>query len=353
MKRKSIILIAVVVVLGVVAALLLHRYNRPSTFKQDYNVADTAAVTRVFMSDKQDNCVLLSRNSQKGGQWLVDNSYAASQPMIDLLLETLNSMRIREQVNRAAVPNVIKALSSRSTMVEVYQKRYAINWFGGRVRLFARERLAVTYFVGHETQDLMGSYVYREGDKVPYIIHIPGFRGFLGPRFVADPIVWRSHSIVNLNVRQIAEVRLEIPAEPAESFAIRSEGDGFAMYMLGSGQRVDGFDTARVAQLLASFVNLNFDEYAVAVPQVELDTTFARQPRTILTVTDTGGRSCELRTYIKYTNPNDLLAMPDPEMYDVFDLNRLYAIIDKTDTVLIQYYVFDNILQPASYFSRR
>ena len=42
--------------------------------------------------------------------------------------------------------------------------------------------------------------------------------------------------------------------------------------------------------------------------------------------------------------------MPDPEMYETFDLNRLYAIVDRKDTVLIQYYVFDNILQPASYF---
>ena len=42
--------------------------------------------------------------------------------------------------------------------------------------------------------------------------------------------------------------------------------------------------------------------------------------------------------------------MPDTTMYSVFDLNRLYAILDNKDTVLIQYYVFDNILQPASFF---
>ena len=34
----------------------------------------------------------------------------------------------------------------------------------------------------------------------------------------------------------------------------------------------------------------------------------------------------------------------------MFDLNRLYATIDDKDTVLIQYFVFDNILQPASFF---
>ena len=60
-----------------------------------------------------------------------------------------------------------------------------------------------------------------------------------------------------------------------------------------------------------------------------------------------------LKTYIKYSNPDDLRAMPDTTMYQVFDLNRLYAILDDKDTVLIQYYIFDNILQPASFFLGR
>ena len=42
--------------------------------------------------------------------------------------------------------------------------------------------------------------------------------------------------------------------------------------------------------------------------------------------------------------------MPDTSMYQMFDINRLYALIDNKDSVLIQYFIFDNILQPASFF---
>ena len=42
--------------------------------------------------------------------------------------------------------------------------------------------------------------------------------------------------------------------------------------------------------------------------------------------------------------------MPDTTMYQVFDMDRLYAVLDQKDTVLIQYFVFDNILKPASFF---
>ena len=78
----------------------------------------------------------------------------------------------------------------------------------------------------------MGSFMFRKGDKVPYIIHIPGFRGFLTPRFVTDPLKWRSHTIVDLDVKAIERIELEIPADQSESFAVVRDGDGFYMELL-------------------------------------------------------------------------------------------------------------------------
>lgn len=352
MKKRNIILITIatiVLVAAIVTALMLSR----APFKQDYHIEDIASVTKLFLADKENNEVTLTREGDS--TWIVDGTYAANQPLVDLLLETLHTMRIRQQVNKNAIPNAIKDLAAHSIKVEVYQKVPFINWFGGRLKLFTREKLTTTYYVGRETQDMMASFMFREGDDVPYIIHIPGFRGFLTPRFVTDPLQWRSHTIVDLNVKEIERVELEIPEQEQESFAIVREGDGFAMEMLQSHQRVDGFDTARVAQMLSSFTWLNFDEFASIVPNSFADSCVTGMPRAILRITDIHGNTTQLKTYIKYNNPDDLKAMPDPNMYETFDLNRLYAILNhgadsQTDTVLIQYFVFDNILQPASYF---
>lgn len=347
MKKKNLILIAAAVLVAVAALIIALLGSRKATFDQDYHVEDIASVTRIFLADKQDNEVLLSRTADS--VWVVNGTYAANQPLVDLLLETLNTMRIRQQVNRNAVPTIIKDLAAHAIKVEVYQQVYRINWFHGKLRLFPHEKLTVTYFVGRETQDMMASYMFREGDKVPYVIHIPGFRGFLTPRFVTDPLKWRSHNIVDLNVHAIERVELTIPDMPEEDFAIQREGEGFYMQLAGN-RRAAGFDTARVAQMLSSFTWLNFDEFAAIVPNSFADSCVTGTPRTILHITDTAGHTTELRTYIKYNNPADFAAMPDSAMYEVFDLNRLYAIINNQDTVLIQYYNFDNILQPASYF---
>lgn len=345
MKKRNLIIIAAVVVVGIVALVVALNGRRTSTFKQDYNIEDIDAVTRIYLADKQDNEVLLTRVGDSS--WIVDNTYPANQPLVDMLLETLHTMQIRQQVNRNAVPNVIKDISARSVKVEVYGRAPRISIFG--LDLFEHEKRLTTYYVGRETQDMMASYMYREGDKVPYVIHIPGFRGFLTPRFVADPLKWRSHTIVDLNVNAIREIDLQIPSMPSESFAVVNNGAGFDLVPTVTGQPVPTFDTSRVAQMLSSFTWLNFDEFAAIVPNSN-DTSLTAAPRTILTVTDTAGHRTEVRTYIKYTNPDDREAMPDSTMYNTFDLDRLYAIINQKDTVLIQYFVFDKILQPLSYF---
>lgn len=351
-KKKNTIILIVAAAAIVIAACVALWGSRTSTFKQDYHIEDIASVSRVYISDKENNNVLLERvdGTAPDSAWLVDGEHLASQPMVDLMLETLHSMRIRQQVNKNAVANVINRISASSVKVEVYQTLPFINWFGGRLQLFPHERLTATYFIGFETQDQMASHVYRKGDKVPYIIHIPGFRGFLAPRFPTSSTAWRSHRIVNVDIKHLSRVELAIPARPEESFAIYREGDDFRMELTSPRRPVEGFDTVRVAQLLSSFTNLNFDEYVSAVPNASPDSSLAQAPRTILRITDTEGRTREVKTYIKYVNPDDQKAMPDPELYEAFDVNRLYAIIDGSDTVLIQYFTFDNILQPASYF---
>ncbi len=349
-KKKNLIILIAVVVIGVVAFVIARHGSKDATFKQDFHVEDIDAVTKIFLADKQNNHVLLERVADTTADtvWTVDGLYPASQGMVDLLLETLHDMRIRQQVNKNAVPQAIKIISAHAIKVEVYQRRYFINWFDGKFKLFPHEKLTVTYYVGHETQDMMACHMFRQGDKVPYIIHIPGFRGYLTPRFVADPMLWRSHNIVHWDIHHLQSVKLDITESPEESYMVKRDGDGFVF--LKGNTPIPTFDTARVAQMLSCFANLNFDEFASRVPNSKMDESFASAPKAILHVTNTEGKSHEVKTYIKYNNPTDSLVMRNGEMYEMFDLNRLYAIIDSKDTVLIQYYVFDNILQPASFY---
>ena len=97
-KKKNLVILAIVVVIGIVALLVARHGAKPATFDQDFHIEDIDAVTKIFMADKQDNQVLLQRvaDSTSDTMWTVDGIFPASQPMVDLLLETLHDMRIRQ-----------------------------------------------------------------------------------------------------------------------------------------------------------------------------------------------------------------------------------------------------------------
>lgn len=70
-RKKNIVIISVAVILAAVAAWIALRGLRTSTFEQDYHIEDIASVCRVYISDKENNNVLLERNDVDS-TWLVN-----------------------------------------------------------------------------------------------------------------------------------------------------------------------------------------------------------------------------------------------------------------------------------------
>jgi hypothetical protein len=80
------------------------------------------------------------------------------------------------------------------------------------------------------------------------------------------------------------------------------------------------------------------------------DSIVATTPFHILTVTDMSGNSTLIKTYHKEATSDEL------EMYDdlsPYDKDRLFVLFnDGKDFALIQFYVFDKVLRPLSYFMK-
>ena len=139
MKKNRKFIIAVLIL--AVIAITLFLTNSKSTFKRelsDFAVDDTSSVTKVFMSDKNNNNLTLTRIEQ--GKWLVDDKYTGSKVNIELLLGTMLGLQVKETVPRAAMEYVIKDLATISVKVEIYQWKYRINIFDW-VHLFPHEKL--------------------------------------------------------------------------------------------------------------------------------------------------------------------------------------------------------------------
>ncbi len=347
--KKNRIIIFIVIILAIVAVVLIFTRS-DKTFQgalSDFTVQDTSTVTKIFMSDKNNNTVTLARES--GNQWVVNDKYPASRQNIEMLLQTMHTLAVKEPVSQAAHNSVIRELSVNSVKVEIYQKVYWIDLFN-TIRWFPYEKLTKVYYVGGATQSNRGTFMLMEDSSIPFVTYIPGFRGYVSPRYKPMENVWRDFKVFRKGLPEIASVQMEIPGKENESFVITNNGNtSVSLYSYPEKQSIPDFDTLAALNFLSGFRNLNFEAVLNNSASVNKDSILASTPFLIITLTDTSGVINSVKTFFKEgygdvdMNGNEIL----------YDRDRLYALVnDGDDFVLIQYFSFDRVLRPRSFFMK-
>ena len=349
-KQKNLYGLIAIVLLGLIVSVVWLANSKTTTIKQNYHIENVDSIVKITLKDKLGRNIVLVR--KQDSLWVVNKDYECNQSTMQGFLETFANMRIREDVPKAAVNNIVKSLASNGVEVSIYTEDYLIDfWF---IHLFKRIHLDRTFFVGYETQDRLGTYMLKKGDKVPRIVHIPEFRGYLSSRFNTDPDAWKSHNIFRYKQSEIQQLTIDIPNQKSQSFSLKNNGKGFD-FLDFNGQRINNFDTAKVVALLSSFVNMNYESVANNINKAQKDTIFTHTPLYVITINDKKGKKETMTIYLK--PGEDEVEIEDPRQgffVAMSDINRCYALTSKTkDTLVMQYFTLDNVLQPASYFIHR
>lgn len=322
MKKNTIILM-IILILGIIVIVFATRTSSSSVKKElrDFAVEDTASITKIFMVRKDLAEVTLTRS---GNRWLVNDQYLVRQDAIDNLLKTLYRVRIKSPVSKSMMDNAVKMLATRNTKVEVYEGK----------------KLIKTIYVGGPTQDQMGTFMMIEGSSVPFIIHIPGFIGYLSSRFFTDERSWRSTEISRYNFNDIAAVSVENPARPEESFRIENLGNSrFEIRSLSGRPNPAPLDTIGSKFYLSQFERLNFEFFADSIPEPDLTFVKTAQPYRTVTLEDRNGLIRTIKAW-----PRSGMGKEDVEGNLLqTDDERMWGLIDDKDWVVIQYYVFNPI----------
>jgi hypothetical protein len=347
MKKNRYFLIVVIILALIVMVLMLT--NTTTTFKRalsDFAVNDTSNITTIFMSDKNNNTLKITR-TLPGVNWIINDKYPGQKFNIDMLLETMLNLKVKEPVPMAARNNMIKELSVSSVKVEIYQWVYRIDFPG--IRLFPHEKLTKVYYVGGATQNNLGTYMLMQHSSEPYVIYLPGLRGFVSPRYIPIEKYWRDYKVFKKNLHEIASVKIEFPSIPDQSFMVGNDRNGsLDLIALSDKKRIDNFDTIKLMNFLSAFRNINFEALLNDMDQHKKDSILASPPFTIITLTDKNGIVNKIKTFHKKNASGETDYKGNPVPYD---LDRAYALVnDGQDFTLIQFFVFDRILRPLKYF---
>jgi hypothetical protein len=347
MKKNIYILIAVAVLAALALILILSRTTTTlQSESSDFALNDTSNVTRIFMSDKNNNTLTLTRKDAKN--WVVNDKYVASPFNISMLLQTMLEIEVSMPVAKAARNNIIRQMAANSVKVEVYQEVYRINLFK-KIRLFRHEKLTKVYYVGGATPNNRGSYFLMDGSEEPFVVILPGLRGFVTPRYMPIEKYWRDYTVLKRTLPQIRTVIMEVPGAPQESFMIENSVRSFALLDYPGRSPVQGpVDTVAIMNFLNGFRNLNFEVLLNDLEKVRKDSILSLPPFINITVTDTAGETRVIHTFRRPADPGatDMNGKPLP-----YDMDRFYALINNDqDLVLAQFFVFDKVMRPKSYF---
>jgi hypothetical protein len=260
MKRNTIIIL-IVLVLAIIA-VVLYQMNTTSTIKSEesaFAVEDTSLVTKIFIADKNNNSVTLSREGS--GQWLVNGRYLAHDVKVASMLSTLHNLSVRAPAPLTSRNSVITRMAGIAKKVEIYEYAPGFNLFG-LIKTGWKERPVKTYYIGDQTPDNQGTYMLMEGTDSPYIVYIPGFRGFVSARYSPFPTEWRDHTVFKTRFKDIASVEIEYPYEPEKSFRVVNNPDrSQELYDLQTGEKIPGYDTARMLGFMTSFHDIRFESF--------------------------------------------------------------------------------------------
>ena len=349
-KKNKNILLGSVSIAVVALAVVVIGTRKSGTLDADlksFAVKDTASITKIFLANSVGNKTLLDKTS---GTWIVNEKYNPVMNNVLDLLDCIQNIEIKAPVAKSAQENINKQMAINATKVEIYYTDYRIKLPRLKLWKFTNKK---TYYIGQPTQDNMGSYAIMEGAKMPCVVYLPGFRGFVTPKYSSVEDEWRSHLIVDLKLAQIQEITSTDFENPDNSFRIvRSGNRNFDMIHSTTNQRLVPYDTLKLLDHLSDYRNLNYEAIDNTLSQAEKDSIFNGKYKE-LTITDTRGNKTTITMY-HLSNQYDTVSYESSiDIMDAYNRDRFYAVINgnKDEICLCQYFVFDRIIQPFDYYT--
>ena len=313
MRNKKIFFISIVIIL--LFCLFFIEENKTSSFNTElFSVTDTLSINKIIMSDRYDNEIELRRNNN---QWIVNDSYLVRNDAIKTLLSTLKNIRIKNLLSNEIEKNIEKQISTLGVGVIIYNNNKKIN----------------SFIVGPSTRDHLGTYVYHFKTKKTYSTHIPGFNGFLSPRFgiQANRIEinnWRNPTLINYQPNLIDSIFSYNFSNSAKSFKlICGKENNIKNYQ---NEIIKDVNFGTLNLFLNSFTNLNVEKYLNDTLKNNLN-----NPSKKLIIYSKNN----IDSLVFYTINSE----QDDDTND-YNIKRKIAIKNNEDICLVQDYVFNKVL---------
>ena len=309
-NRVLLYLILIIIGIGIIGIMKFMK----NEVKQDFSIQDIDSISKIVLSDKKGTNITLKKGIY---DWYVNDTYKVRYDAIQSLLSTINKIELKRTVPKSKLNSVVTNLATKGVTINIYTKN---------------KHPEKKYIIGGNTPDHLGTYMILDDSHEPVITHIPGFHGFLSPRYgiQADQLnlnTWRSTKVFALNKNHIKEISLYHFNKPEESFTL----SGSPLSLKDNNGNIVNLDNARSINFFNVFSKLHCQSFS------NLDKRYEKEIDKLhrLVITHNEGKDT-LLTYSREQEIDTLSQKPN--------VKTMYATLNNGEFMIIQSYVFNKVL---------
>lgn len=332
------ILVSLVILAFIIGGYFLLKRNPSTTLLGDesnFAIKDVQKLDKIFLRSRfQDASATLTRNEQ--GKWMINGLYEADGAKIDVLLNAVKNMRVKSPISKDAWDMVIRNLASKGVKVELYSGSSKLK----------------TYYVGGPTPDHMGTYVWMEDAKQPYVVYIEGFQGYLSPRFFVNEQDWRSKIIFAYEPVDIEWVKAEWTEDESQSFTINNKDNQPVLESaaIGNSKKIN---ENKIRSYLNYFSRLAYEGFPIDMNARSIDSVYHQtKPFFVLKLKPKNKPEQILQIHYKGLKRNSKMQLDREGVQMPYDIDSYYAFFNGNtkELLMVQDYVFGKVMKKASDF---
>ncbi len=305
--------------------------------QSEFAIKDTASIDKFIITKSSGESVTITRDKKEG--WMVNGKTKAKPESILLIMRTFKNVAVKTRVGAAARNNVIKNIAAYNRKVEIFQDG----------------ELTKTWYIGNLSADKTGSYFLLETPSMgksdePFIMELTGFQGQLDVRFYTEEADWKFTGIFNYQPNNIKEIKFESGESEKEGFTLKCLPNRKMELMDHQGGKVNGFDTLTARAYTYAYKKIHYEQIAKRLSFNQIDSLKKSKPLFKIMVKDVANTEKSIAMYHmpNYAKEVDLEGKELP-----YNPERMYGILSTGEIVVVQFYVFNKLLRPASSFFKK
>jgi hypothetical protein len=308
----------------------------------EFAISDTSLVETFIISDTENNSITITRKKD-GKTWMIgDSEYKALPSSVDLITNTFQRIRVKQDVPEIAIENILTLLAVRHKKVEIFLK--------------GEKKPHKTWFIGSATNDHAGTYMLLKiGDTksdIPYITHKQDMVGSLDVRFHTTFQDWRFTGVFNYPnpLNSIKKIAIKFNQQIEDSYTIDVLDENTVSLYNHQMQAVPVFDSSQVKHYLTHYKKIHYNDINKDLTQDQVDSVFALVPHYEISVTDKNGKMNEVQVW-KMKKKD---ASPETNNQIVWSPEKAWCRINGTNEIFkVQYFSWDVLLKPLSYYKKK